>query len=444
MAEVFNTARMNRLVAESIPIVEYLAGRRFLSQPRVIFCSVPDLIPPLRTELAIMDRAFPSVAREQTNPIEYRARVHAAALLGKYFFSEGTLRVVPAQVADHLDAHRIPLEEALEAVRLVLIHELAHALHDQHAGLGKQFLALRSDDEYLALAAVSEGFATWIQRRARAWLELPGALDRMTELIADQRDEQPAADPILLRRFEASAVESAATYNTGADYMAELYTSGGHGSVWQALTGELPEPDAVWRTARKRKEVVGPLEATFRRTRTWDSLEMIARGQGLSPVDIGGALLRFDASLTGLKGEGRRELLGSLRHALTFSALDTSGASERAFEVRLVITDPAKTRRVAELLGQDFHAALAPKRRGENPWYARIRGESYPVPGIAEAWRETVVRTKADVAPLSCERRVFVNDGWVAEWVAIGWKPEEGVWNSLAQNLARDAAALRP
>src|SRR5207302_5298730 len=65
--------------------------------------------------------------------------------------------------------------------RGVLIHEMVHALQDQHFGLEKLHQATFGGDEELALAALIEGDATWTmiellqkdQPKVAAMLEVP-------------------------------------------------------------------------------------------------------------------------------------------------------------------------------------------------------------------------------------------------------------------------------
>ena len=109
------------------------------------------------------------------------------------------LSLMEGQVAGYYDSDakvlcivkRDSLKRAGLVERLMLAHELTHALDDQHADLAK-FLETRigqSEDGDLAAASILEGSATALMMRYLPRLQLSGALD-LSELLAYNKEEE--------------------------------------------------------------------------------------------------------------------------------------------------------------------------------------------------------------------------------------------------------------
>src|SRR5262249_46527310 len=97
----------------------------------------------------------------------------------------------------------------------VLVHEMVHALQDQHFGLSKLHAATYDDDAELALAALIEGDAQFTT----------------IELL---QKEQPFIARMLDTRLEKSKnLQNAFLYGVGARYVQEMKKKGG----WRAVNG---------------------------------------------------------------------------------------------------------------------------------------------------------------------------------------------------------------
>ena len=105
------------------------------------------------------------------------------------------------------------------AVRRVLVHELTHALDDQHFGLERPNLARREDEAALGFASLVEGDAVRVEER---YFE---SLNPDEQRVADvQADAIGSFDPDLPRVFE---VLLAFPYDAGVAFVAALAGAGG-------------------------------------------------------------------------------------------------------------------------------------------------------------------------------------------------------------------------
>ncbi|HWC12876.1 MAG TPA: hypothetical protein VG455_16835, partial [Acidimicrobiales bacterium] len=110
-------------------------------------------------------------------------------------------------------------DEATPAVRRVLVHELTHALADQHFGLERPGLERREDEAARAFAALVEGDAVRVEER---FYESLSAEERRAADVAADAIGSLAAD--LPRVFE---VLLAFPYEAGATFVAALAAAGG-------------------------------------------------------------------------------------------------------------------------------------------------------------------------------------------------------------------------
>ena len=132
---------------------------------------------------------------------------------------------------------RIELVED-EAVRAVLVHELAHALDDQVHDLGARLLACRDTDQVQGFNAVLEGHAQLLTRRVCAAQGWSDGFDVFTELI---EAIPPGLDEASLQAVRVQVATVGAAYTQGERFMAALLERGGAEAVTRAFRAP---PDA--------------------------------------------------------------------------------------------------------------------------------------------------------------------------------------------------------
>lgn len=172
--EDLDEAGLNAVVRELVPLVEAAAGARFEAVPFARVGRAPDLERIVQAEAdASLAALYPEV------PEWLRARVvrgsGAEGVSGKYALRERILLVAPeGMVATASLLPEDPL--ALDHVtRLVLAHELTHALQDQVAHIGPRFTEVPDRDAFEALRAVTEGHAGLVAERVAVGLGLEEA-----------------------------------------------------------------------------------------------------------------------------------------------------------------------------------------------------------------------------------------------------------------------------
>lgn len=182
-----------------------------------------DQIDPTMTELAALtglapktkvDRDFitreklkeflQSRIAETVKPEEIRVEELTLKVFGfipeSYDLKESTVNLLTEQAAAFYDYRKkkmFLLESAPEiSQRFVLIHELAHALADQHFHLEKYIQQGRNDDSATARMAVMEGQAQWL----------------MYELMAKKAGQSLRKDPAMVRMFVDNSAAGLSQY----------------------------------------------------------------------------------------------------------------------------------------------------------------------------------------------------------------------------------------
>jgi hypothetical protein len=141
---------------------------------------------------------------ETVKPEEIRIEELTLKLFGfvpeNYNLKEATVSLLTEQAAAFYDYRKkkmFLLESAPEiSQRFVLIHELAHALADQHFELEKFIQQGKNDDSATARMAVMEGQAQWL----------------MYELMAKKSGQSLRKDPAMVRMFSSASSAGLSQY----------------------------------------------------------------------------------------------------------------------------------------------------------------------------------------------------------------------------------------
>ena len=118
--------------------------------------------------------------------------------------------------------------EVTPFIKTVLVHELTHALQDQHFDIVRKELYEADDDSTLGLEAVVEGDATRVEM---AYYEsLTAEEERLVELEAND-----AGDPTTSDVPDALTAWMAAPYQLGPAFMEAMFQDGGNAQLNEAL-----------------------------------------------------------------------------------------------------------------------------------------------------------------------------------------------------------------
>lgn len=229
---------LEALVTKLLPLVEEAAGRRFLARPEIVPTDPASLSRVFyREQMHLLGRLSELGPEEAHRAARETAGSITSAFVGKYGFLDKRLYVISEGVSLALAGHGLPPELVLEVLEVVLAHELAHALQDQHTDLGRVVGSRPDGDAIMAANCVVEGHAVWVHERVGEKLGYQRAVRVVAAIQGYDPDRADA--PIDPRRLYTSYV-----YGRGRAFVDWHHRMGGHERLW-ALLAEPPASSAM-------------------------------------------------------------------------------------------------------------------------------------------------------------------------------------------------------
>lgn len=335
VVEPFSAAGIERWAAELVPLVEQ-AGERSFTEPHPVRFLTPEAFRSFASEeaLLVMDRVYAATPRPIR--IERAARESDGSLrglFGKYGLFTGEVYVVHESLLGLEE--RFGQERAAQMAKVVLAHELAHALQ---ADVYDPTLALDGivdQDHFLVWTAVNEGGANLIALRVARALGIEDAFWDLARVQGWDADglQEPGAYDIWMR------------YGRGMEVLQEVVDTGGMEAFWRwnrrppLDSAAIFEPDAAtWELPESPVDPASLLAGVEQELTRGDWLVASSR--------LGPWTLRGEALRTGHLEQADR----TLAHLRSAWVLDLS-LPDRSGDIRhLVFDSPEQARAYVALL----------------------------------------------------------------------------------------------
>lgn len=223
----WSQASLEAYLDEVMPLVEEAAGREFTRRPKVAVADERNFGHLLAEEqLRIYERVMPdtppSIRRQLA---EAAGRYMTSGILGKYILETETVYVCPSALVPAMNDLQLAPSRTGDLLKVVVAHEIVHALEDQHTDLEGVLAALEDEDALWAASAAWEGWATHVEEQVADALDLE---DIYLGLLSLQGwGEEGVTD--------ASAWRTWAIYGQGKNFMEWHYDRGGVEQVWATL-----------------------------------------------------------------------------------------------------------------------------------------------------------------------------------------------------------------
>lgn len=259
---------LDAFVALAVPAVERACGRAFCEPPVAVLADAGDIMRLVRTEVRREVETFYAgmPAGRIERALQLRADVAGASLLGKYSFVDGEVLVRPQSVRPNLTLLGLADADEQAVLQLVIVHELVHALQDQHTATGERVLGLRDANTLERLSALIEGHAVLCSERAAEALGITTAIPALRFVIAGSSSPpDQAGAPLQTRR---SRGRGQLIYIDAVAWLEGEMRAGGTERLWQMLAAdptpqppparELPLEDRAARLAEVLPRLGGP------------------------------------------------------------------------------------------------------------------------------------------------------------------------------------------
>lgn len=321
--EPWSDAALAAYVDEIVPLVEAHAGRKF-SEPPPLRVFDPEAFAAYvgRESKLIMDAIY----RDTPEPIrqakaDRQAEQQLGGLFGKFGIFDGVTYIVPASIVRAGE----PLGEdgAVNLAKIVIAHEITHALQNQEYDAREQMGTLVDLDHFHGWNIVSEGGANYVAYRVAQDLGLEDEFWHLCTFQGWDRDgmKSPRAYDIWMR------------YGYGMEMLDTVVESGGMDAFWQWHAAPPVSSSMVFRPetyATELTERPAKLDETLRGTE-----QQLTQGEWMtSNTRLGEYVLRGEAIRAGKEAEFDT----ILDHLLDAQHLDLA-MSDRTGDIRLMVFD---------------------------------------------------------------------------------------------------------
>ncbi len=394
----FTEAEIRAFVAEVVPHVERVMGRKFKRIPPLVIDDTEevarilaaDMEPQLRRENpALGDEA---IARSALAA----ARRFAPDLLGKYGVKAQKLGLLPKGLDDTLEEHHIDPKHAAGILKTLLAHELTHALQAQYVDLLGLFASAKTDDAQVASTAVIEGQAMFVQEQVGDALELGAAARQYSRIFSSETQDFP--DPA----HRTALARQEFTYIEGKRFAEWHYKNGGAERLWAilarppAVTAMIARP-ATYSPVPPARPDLGPAFAG--QGEIWRRRQWVVYERDLGEIDLRAAYATADRetidAITEPVRAARQLAVEAPRARAAFHVTVFELASEEA-ALRLV-----------DLLDKPIAGAVAAVEKGRAVGSKRFDRRDF-VKLAADASREYTVLLKDDHGRALVDRRIVL------------------------------------
>ena len=181
-AEEITVDHLNTWVEELVPLVEEAAGATFTRVPYMRLGTPQELGRILEGESRLVLGAIYDAPDYVLEVEAQRARAGYHGIVGKYGIETKVLYLSTDAVAGMVTRAGLGPEQAEDVAKLVVAHELVHALQDQQIDMLPLFKGARDWDAHEAMAALTEGHANHVETQvaeALGLIEVQHALDTL-------------------------------------------------------------------------------------------------------------------------------------------------------------------------------------------------------------------------------------------------------------------------
>jgi len=326
---VLTTVQAETFVNELVPLVEQYSGRKFITPPIVKLTTANQVAPVLARELIPQyRRLFPGKSEKSLISLaDANSLAISTHLLGKYGTYAKILYIVPENFRPRMQDARVDPKHEAAFVKLIIAHELTHALQDQYVGLASMLNKSGNTDQSLAVSSTIEGHAIYVQDKIANELNMQDSQKEYDRAIGAGVSDDPVEK--LMGSMESKLMSD--TYLAGRDFITWQMLNGGPEQVWKVLSAPpvkssmILHPETYAPTMGKSvdyKSLLSGVEKSFG-PRKWNVVN----------VEVGEMQLR--ALYNDLEPTTRDAVLTDFDHAQALAAMDgTSVASVTIIAVK--------------------------------------------------------------------------------------------------------------
>ena len=231
----FSDEEAAQFADEVLPLVEKAALRKFKTRPVIKCAGRAEVAASLKRDIVPQYKNLaPQASAADIDKQATRKSVGMAPfLLGKYGFEDKTLYVLPRNVKPLMNAAGIPVGMTKAVVKILMAHELTHALQDQHMDLKKALSRIKTQEPMMAFNATIEGHATFVADSVGTALGLDRETIEFARFVSAGVVKHKDAAEEMMSKIQETQFET--IYLGGKKFIEYQIQSRGRERLWDVL-----------------------------------------------------------------------------------------------------------------------------------------------------------------------------------------------------------------
>jgi len=312
----YTREEVDKFAKELKPLVEEIAERKFKETPKIKLVArkeleealVNDFMPQLRNlNSGLPDEDLRAAAAQEAKGL-------AMTILGKYSITEKSVLLLPRNLVPVFNLAKSDINQKEPVLRLVIAHELTHALQFEDEKLLESYGKISQIDALQAFSATIEGHAVLVQDMVGKKLGLDDAVLELSRLFAagSVKLDDPGLE--MLNRILSTQYEQ--TYLGGRMFMGYHFKKGGMKALWDILASPPAKTSMILRPDTYSTESVD--KPDYSKLLDGMEKEFGDREWAVQNIELGHMSLR--AVYAEMEEKVRDEIIGNIEHVRVMTA----------------------------------------------------------------------------------------------------------------------------
>ena len=318
----FDKNEAAQIIEKVVPHVESVTGKKFKQIPELVYSDRTKVAISLSKDLTAQFKNLQENSDENAN-FELADNIAIKAsytLFGKYGLKDKKLYIMPRNIVPLMKRVGIPLSMVKPLVEIVIAHELVHALQDQHANITKKVFSAKSQDSMVALNAVMEGHAVFMQESVGTSMGYDKEIIEFSNIFSTSQTGKGSEKRNLLN-METSV--SSLAYVLGKKFIDYIVSTFGRKYLWKVLQNP-PKSSAM---VANPESYSSKNDETLPLAKIFENLDPLISPKKLitNKQEIG--ILNFNAMYPGMNPQKKLAMIKSAKQAFiyTFKEKDKPG-----------------------------------------------------------------------------------------------------------------------
>lgn len=266
-----------------IPLIEKVTGKKFKKIPEIKTINTEELQKVLNREIDVKLLNYrPGYSRKTVQMMNY-------TFYGIYGTYDQIVYLLPNRIIPVCKALNLDEKYGMDIVRIIIAHELTHALQDQYLNLSKIRNKPPGKEELDAFSATIEGHAVFVEKEVGRLL---GIKNHIIEFFPLFDSVKLNVNHPQLKQTMESKISPVSIYTLGEKFINYHHSEGGNKSVWNILsnppidTNMIANPEMYFPKQYNYLNYKSMLENLYNYKNHYKNLELVYKNTSFSRLDL--------------------------------------------------------------------------------------------------------------------------------------------------------------